>query len=226
MTLAAAPSNGATLPDWIQAYAAGIGVIVALVALLLTLTQVRLTGRQLREASEQQVRDSEAQTRPYVGADVVTSLFGSPMFDLVIHNYGKTTARGVKLRLVENTFSAKSQYDEIGPALGRLFAEPFDLAPGSRRRVLWLIPDSKNAEPRGDMGAPVADELILVYGWDSDGIRPERSYTEHYSYDLSEYAKLVPSPNTGPKATGAGSSEKNIAHALRALTEHVAELRR
>jgi hypothetical protein len=226
MLVAAEPGNFASTPDWIQAVAAIIGIIVASIAVLLTLTQIRLTGRQLREASDQQVRDSEAQTRPYLGVDVVTSLFGSPMFDLVIENFGKTTARGVRLSLANNQFVAKSESDEIGPALGRLFEKPFDLAPGSRRRILWLIPDSINAEPRGDMGAPVADEINVNYRWDSDGTRPQRVYVERFSYDLSEYAKLVPAPNTGPKSSGTGSHEKNIAHALRALTEHIAELRR
>ncbi|WP_022891125.1 hypothetical protein [Agromyces subbeticus] len=215
-------------PIWIEAVATVVGVIVALIAIVLTLKQVRMTAQQMRQASEREAQDSEDQTRPYVGLDVLPGLGGAPSFDMVIENFGKATAYDVRLRLVNEEFGPQSESDEIGSALGRLFAVGFDLAPGARRRVFWRLPADENASPSGAMGAPEAAEVVVEYGWEPGGDRESRVFKDRLRYDLSEYPKLTPSPTKGARTIGSTTDAqlKNAVHALGAIAEHVAEIRR
>lgn len=225
------PASAAELvPVWIGAIAAAVGALVAIVAIALTYRQLRLTSIQIRDSARRESQNSEDQTRPYVGLDVVTSVGGSPAFDLVIANFGRTTARRIVLSIVGREFEAQSDQDAIGPALGRLFAVPFDLAPGARRRVFWHFPDDENSTPRGSFGAPAAGELRAAYVWEPGGNESERQYTEHLQYDLSEYAKLIPRPAAGSTAQGKRDDPavigQNSVHTLRAIARHLGELRR
>jgi hypothetical protein len=228
MWMIAAMKFAETAPMWIEAIATVVGVIVALIAIVLTLQQVRMTAKQMRQTSEREAQDSEDQTRPYVGLDVLPGLAGAPSFDMVIENFGKTTAHDVRLHLVDEEFSSQSEGDDIGPALGRLFAVGFDLAPGARRRVFWRFPEQENASPPGAIGAPEAAEVVVEYGWDPGGDREPRVFEDRLRYDLSEYPKLTPSPTKGARAIGtsADAQLKNAVHVLGAIAEHVAEIRR
>lgn len=218
------------LPAWIGSIATSAAVIVAILAIVLTYTQVRLTARQIREAAIREAQNSEDRTRPYIGLDVVTGLAGSPSFDLVITNFGRATARHVRIDLVGEGFKAQSSADEIGPALGRLFAVPFDLAPGARRRVFWYMPDEEESTPRGAVGTPISGEISAIYEWEPRPGEKLRSYKDRLSYDLNEYPKLAPQPASGSTANGSVNAPEVIArnevHALRAIARHIGELRR
>lgn len=219
-----------TLPAWIGAIATSAAVLVAIVAIVLTYWQVRLTARQIRDTAAQEAQNSEDQTRPYIGLDVVPGLAGPPSFDLLVTNFGRATARRICVNLSGGGFVAQSDADEVGPALGRLFAVPFDLAPGARRRVFWYMPDQENATPRGAVGAPIAGEIGARYEWEPRTGEASRSYEDRLSYDLTEYPKLTPSPSSGSTAHGSESDPEVIArngvHALRAIARHAGELRR
>lgn len=225
---AQADTTSALLPTWIEAVATVFGVLVAVVAIVFTYKQIRQTAQQMRGASAREAQDSEDRTRPHVGVDVVPGLAGAPSFDLVIENHGKTTARHVRLNLVDDELRAQSESDQIGPALARLFGIGFDLAPGARRRVFWRLPDDGNASPRGDRGAPVAAEIAVTYHWAPGDDRGVREYKDRIRYDLTEYAKLTPQPTKGATSNGSSTEAlgKNAVHALRAIAEHVAEIRR
>ena len=210
------------LPAWIEAISTLVGATFTIVAILIAVRQVRLTGRQLRESAEQEARNSEERTRPYVGVDVVTGLAGSSSFDIVFENFGRSTAKGVVVSLVGDTFRAQSDQDEIGPALGRLFAVPFDLAPSARRRVFWRMPEDAMASPRGAIGTPISGEVQVSFLWDGP-IR--RRYTETVRYDLTEYPKLIPMASRGA-TSGSADEGKNATLALRAIAESLGELRR
>jgi len=211
---------------WFTAIATAVGVLVAGGALVAAWWQIRQTGSQLREASLENERNVEAQTRPYLGVEFVSGVGGAPAMDIVIANTGRTTASNIRLTLV-NDFVAQSADDQIGPALGRLFAVPFTLAPQTRRRVFWRIPDQENAQPRGDMGGPIEGTVELLYDWVEEG-RPTSTYREQVDYDLSEYPKLMPGPYTGGVRAGNSveASMTNAVNSLRAIATHVAELRR
>ena len=214
--------------SWTAAIATGVGALVAGAALWFAYRQIKLAATQMRETSRQEAENSIAQTRPYIGVDFVPGLFGSPAFDIVIQNHGRTLAKNVVLRLDGAEFAAQSEKDQIGPALGRLLATGFDLAPGARRRLLWRIAENERADPPGAQGAPISGEVIATYEWRVDGEETVRQYEYRTSYDLTEYPKLTPSPNTG--ATANGNDEKaqirNISLALRAIATHLGEVRR
>ncbi|MDJ0379142.1 hypothetical protein [Cryobacterium sp. PH31-L1] len=216
------------VPSWIEAIATLVGVVVALAAIVFTVVQLRLTSRQMRETAIQEAQNSEAQTRPYVGIDIVPGLAGAGSMDIIIENHGRTTARDIRMSLVGDTFRAQSDGDVIGEALGRLFATGFDLAPGARRRVFWQIPADKNSSPRGHMGTPVAAGIAIVYDWAPGDDRPVRNYADSIEYDLTEYPKLIPMPSIGATAQGASpeTQSRNLLHVLRAIAANLAEIRR
>lgn len=205
-------------------------MIVAVIAIVLTYVQIRRTAGQVRASAVREAQDSEARTRPYVSLDIVPGLAGRPTFDVVIANSGATTARNVRLRLADHDFAKQSEHDEIGPALGELLASGFDLAPGARRRLLWRIPDDENTEPRGAVGAPISDVIRFTYAWDPRDGRPPRYYEDQLGYDLTQYPLLTPAPSRGATAQGSPADQnlqlRNLIHALRAIADHVGELRR
>jgi hypothetical protein len=229
-SLLAATPSAELLPTWVSAVAGAAGVVVAVIAIVLTYTQVRLTGRQLRESSVREAQDSEARTRPYLSIDIVPGLAGRPTFDIVIANLGATTATDVRLRLTHHDFDKQSEDDQIGPALGELLAAGFDLAPSARRRLLWRIPGDTNTEPPGDIGAPISDTVRATYMWDPADGRPSRHYEDRLQYDLSQYPFLTPAASRGSTTQGSPTDQnvhlKNLIHALRAIADHVGELRR
>lgn len=228
MWMLAAETPSDLVPTWIEAIATLVGVIVALVAIVFTAVQIRLTARQMRETSAQEAQNSEDQTRPYVGIDIVPGIAGMSSMDIIFENHGRTTARGIKVRLIGDEFREQSSGDIVGPALARLFATPFDLAPGARRRILWQIPADQNATPGGNLGTPVAGEIGFTYDWVPGDGRDVRHYDDSITYDLTEYPKLIPLPTNGATTHGTSpeAQHKNLLHALRAIASNVAEIRR
>lgn len=226
MSIVAAADSSELVPSWIEAVSTSLAVLVALAALWFAYSQIRQTAAQMRSTAAREAQDSEDRTRPYVGLDIVPGLGGSPSFDIVIENFGQATARDIRVSLASGSFEAQSPADEIGPALGRLFARGFDLAPRARRRVFWRLPDDGDATPRGDMGAPISGELIARYSWTPGGERDLRVYEERLGYDLTEYPKLTPMAARGAESQGANADAKNLVHAIRTVASHVGELRR
>lgn len=210
--------------EWVSAIATCVGSVAAGGALWFAYSQIRLTARQMRESAAQEARDSEARTRPYVSVEIVPGLAGPGSMDIVFANHGRTTARNVRVSLVGDDFRAQSEEDEIGPALGRMFANRFELAPGARRRVFWQIP-ANDDESRSQFGTPLIGVVAVSYAWKPDGAETERRYADEFRYDLTEYPKLIPVPYSGPNASGtsADAHERNVVHALRAIARNVAE---
>ncbi len=228
MVMSAGSFAAASLPEWITAIATGIGVLVAVIAIAVTARQVRLTARQMRESAVREAQNSEDQTRPYVGADFVPGLAGAPSIDVVIANYGNSTARDLRLEVVGASFEPLSEGDELAPALGRFFSAGFDLAPTATRRAFWHHPANEDAEPSGAMGAPLMGEVRLTYSWQPGDGAEERHYEERLRYDLTDFLVVAPAPSEGPSTTGTGTETqlRNAVHALRAVATHIAELRR
>lgn len=216
------------VPTWIEAIATLVGVVVAIGALVFTAVQIRLTARQMRETAAQEAQNSEDQTRPYVGVNIVPGVGAMGSMDIVVKNHGRTTARNIAVSLVGEEFRAQSEGDVIGEALGRLFATPFDLAPGAHRRVFWQVPANESASPRGHIGTPLVGEIAFSYDWVPGGDRDVRHYDDSIRYDLSEYPKLIPMPAKGSteQKDTAEAQQKNLVHVLRAIAVHLGELRR
>lgn len=227
MLLSAPETSSGLVAAWIEAIATVVAVLVAAAAAWFAYRQIRLTGRQMRDSAEQQARDSEERTRPYIGAEFAPSISGPRGYDILIVNHGQTAARGVQIRLTDGNFEAQSPSDQVSPALADLFRVGFDLAPGARMRLLWRLPDSPYSTPRGDMGAPAEAELAISYGWQPD-CGAGRAYTDHIRYDLDTLQHLWMAPHAGSNVAGSSmeTHAKNAELALRAIVGNIAELRR
>ena len=212
----------ALVPAWISAVAAILGVATAIFVIMQTAKQIRTTAREMAKTAKREAADSEARTRPYVSVDIVPGLQGAPIFDIVIRNSGETIARNVRLSLDEG-FNALIPEDEIGPGLGKMFDQRFELAPRTSRRVMWRLGWDQQAHPSGEMGVPEAGEITISYEWEQADGTVQR-YSERQGYDLTEYGKLIPVPSTGGASPGKDAS--NLMNAVKALSIHVAELRR
>lgn len=215
------------IPDWITAVATVGAVVVAAAAIWPAARQVRLAAEQAQKTAARDAQDSEERTRPYVSVDLVPGVAGSSSVDAVIENYGKSTARDIRLSLADREFGALSEGDRVGPALGRLFAAGFDLPPGGRRRIFWHMPARPSANPPGALGAPQDAEVVVAYGWTPSDGRTRREYSERLRYNLDDVLSITPVPDTGPKAAGSGIDveAKNVVHSLRAVAQHLGALR-
>jgi hypothetical protein len=230
MLLLASGADPVLVPTWVGAIAAVLAAALAGFALIPAAIQVRQNSKQIAAAALREAQDSEDQTRPYVGMDVVPSIAGGGSFDLVIENFGRTTARNIRISLADSVFGAQYQDDSVGSALARVFAKPFDLSPGARRRLFWHLPDDPKARPRGAKGAPAADTVIATYQWQPGSDREAQQYEERYPYDLTDWPTIIPRPYTGADAQGSNDDPnkhlRNIAHGVRAVAHHAGEQHR
>lgn len=213
---------------WATAIATIVGVVLGGIAAIAAAVSIVQTGRQMRVTARNEVENSDARTRPYLGIDVAPGIGGMASMDIVFTNHGRSYARDVRVSLVGEEFQAQSAGDEIGPALGRLFATPFDLAPNAHRRVLWRIPANAQSKPPGEVGTPISGEVRVAYSGDPRDGRDSRTYEDFLRYDLTEYPKLMTLPSSGRSAPEGSDQEveKNTVHALRAIARSVGELRR
>lgn len=221
-------ASATELPEWISAVSTTAGVLLALVALILTFRQVRLTANQIRDTARQEAQNSEDRTRPYVSLDIVPSLAGKPAIDLVVSNPGRSTARDVRVEVAGHDFGPLTDQDKVGPALGRLFEHGFDLAPGTRRRFFWHFPASPSSTPSGEQGAPSKGSLRATYVWQAVNDRPERAFEEHFDYNVEDLMVLAPAPWTGPRASSDAADEglQNMINSLRAVAQNIGERNR
>jgi len=225
-----AATDATVAPAWFGAIATAVGVAVAIIAIYFTYRQVRLTAVQLRLSSEQAAQDSEDRTRPYITMNVVPGLTGHGAIDLVIENTGQTTARDIRITLVDAEFGPQSNDDDhVGPGLQEFFATPFDLSPRGRMRFLWHLPETTKSNKRGAMGAPQIGEVLASYYWDGAGIQA-RKYTTRLRYNLVLWPRITPAPSTGSVNNGLSGKPvthlKNIDHALRSIAHHTGEANR
>lgn len=206
---------------WVTAIATIVGVVIAGAAFVAAAIAVVQTGRQMRAAARTETENSDAQTRPYVGVDIGPGIASLPSFDIVIRNHGKTTARDIRIELLNGEFGARDGDEMFGPAQARVFAVPFDLAPGAHRRLLWHVLASAN-RPHS-LGAPDSGEVGVSYGWEPGDGRESRSYSDSIRYDLRDYPALIVIPGTGGKTDGRTTDDhlKNAVKALRAIASHV-----
>lgn len=208
---------------WLTAIATVVGVVIAGAAFVAAAIAVVQTGRQMRAAARTESENSDSQTRPYVGVDITPGMASLPSFDIVIRNHGKTTARNIRIDLLDGEFGVRPGDEMFGPAQARVFSVPFDLAPGAHRRLLWQVMASKAANRPENIGAPDAGELGIAYEWQPGEGREPRAYSDSIRYDLRDYPALVVVPGTGGTTDGRNAEDhlKNAVKALRAIASHV-----
>lgn len=215
---------------WTGAVATAVGVLVAATAIVLTVVQLVQAARNVKEAALTDAANSSARTRPYVSVRIVPGIGGGSSFDMLIENHGRTVARAVRISPASGKYDADALTPTLAAALNRMFERGFDLSPGERRRFFWRLDGVDTSLPLEEQPSSVRDELHVTYEWqrDSNGAAPIR-YSEYIWVDLTDYAVIIPSPQTGATTTSPQELERELANtrlAIKALSEHVAELRR
>lgn len=189
-----------------------IGTAIATLGLWLVAWRTLGGARDQLQLLQEQAK---AEARPYVVLEVVPGLHPPPAMDLVVRNTGRSMARNVVLQTEH--WDPREESDYITERLQAFMRKPRLLAPGSRVRVMWSSEDEESAA-----GAPATQSVTAVYN-DDRGVE----YRDRYDFVVDELVAAAPVPSTGPRATSGGDKAmRNIDHAIRRLSAHVAELRR
>ncbi|KNX35961.1 hypothetical protein VV01_21940 [Luteipulveratus halotolerans] len=143
-----------------------------------------------QEANEQAKRDSIEQTRPYVYAEIVGSLAGSPSWDLRITNMGNSAARGLTLE-----YDAWPEtLDDIASKTKEMFETPRTLPPRASIRVYWrLEANGRFEDGTTEAGLPRHGTITASYTSD-DPSRP--TYTDSFDV-LIDVSGYMPVPEDG-----------------------------
>lgn len=159
-----------TEPSWTDVVTAIAAAVTAALTVTLALAAVwaamaaKHTLDAARAANEQAERDSIARTRPYVFAEIVGSLAGSPNWDLRITNVGNSTARNLTL----DYDSWPAQPDDICVKVKELFETPRDLPPRGSIRVYWRLQAKKGSFSDGTTEAGLPRTGIVSARYTSD----------------------------------------------------------
>lgn len=172
-------------------------------------------------ANEQLRRDSAEQTRPYVFAEVLPGLAGSPTWDIRISNSGKSSARELTLKPT----CWPDRHDMAIRSLRELCETPRTLPPGCSIRALWRVGNAAAGDsvdgPDG-LGMPDRASILVSYrGDDTEGAQFEDQF------DMNTHGSgLWPIPEDGPEASGLSADNRKFYLVAQALTRRVGELGR
>lgn len=93
------------------------------------------TAQAAKDTLDHAREDSHQRTRPYVAATVVPSIAGVAKYDIVLMNYGNSSARGVRIRCV----NAPSSPDDVATKILRWLSITHTLHPNMRLRNYWRL---------------------------------------------------------------------------------------
>lgn len=180
-----------------SALATALLTLFLLIAAVLAWRTAKETVQAAKDANEQAQRDSIERTRPYVFAEVVGSLMGSPHWDLRITNMGNSAAL--------------------------MFETPRTLPPQGSLRVYWRL-QARDGFTDGstELGMPRTGTITATYTSD-DPSHP--AYTDSYEV-LIDASGWMPVPEDGFEPEELSSSEKKFYSLARAIARHLGELRR
>lgn len=202
--------------SWVTALAT-IGLFVAAV----------WTARVAIGTLRQMKRDSEAQTRPYVYAQVVPSLAGIGSWDIIIKNVGQSAARNLTAQL-----SAWPKDDDIiTNPLRTMFSTPQTLPPGAQLRAYWLMGPPEGATMRdpttGGQVPPagIKDPVTVTFSYHGDGGNGA-SYRDEFDVDTTRIG-LTPVASSGPEPKKSMDlKDQEIYKILGYIVSQLGELRR
>lgn len=194
---------------WVTALATIALVVVAVITANVAIGTLRQTKK-----------DSVAQTRPYVHAQVVPSIAGIGTYDLIVKNTGLSTARDLQITCPEFPKSP----DDIADRLKSFFSMNHSLPPNTQLRTFWRFTVPKGLKwtdgTNEPAGMPEVATLILHYS-DANG-----SYSEVFPVDLAVY-RMAPAPDEGPDAGSKLSPDQKDNHKmLAAIARNIRELGR
>ena len=186
------------------------GMLTAIATIGLVVGAV-LAWRVAKENLNHLRADSRAQARPYVYAKIVPSLAGSPAWDLVIQNSGRSSAKNLLIDV-----SAWPESDMLTTALKEMFETPQTLPPSTSIRAFWFLGDRDEPGASGATGFDIPVDITVRYGDDSG----QEPYAETFRLDRN---RLGPTPighagvELKPNATDTDKKLKEIVLALNEL---------
>lgn len=165
------------------------------------------------------VSDSRERTRPYIALEPRPGVHLNGSVDLVVTNYGQSTAQNITLKPLEPLDPGENEY--ILPLLNKLFERSFYMAPHASFRLMW-----RSVASGGKCGAPEVCQVEVVYqSTKANWLRKQKTYKEIVIVDTG-FIVAAPEPVDGANTAGSGTPEqkalKNINLALRTLNQHIA----
>ncbi|MCR4512669.1 hypothetical protein [Aeromicrobium sp. 50.2.37] len=188
-----------TFTDQVSAWSELAGATFSFLVLLIAFATWRTAREALRasrDANIQTKRDSIEQTRPYVYAEVVPSLAGSPNWDVRVANVGKSAALDLRLDFSD----WPEPPDDVAQSVRTLFTTRRTLAPGSSIRAMWRLesgPDSRFEDGSVEAGLGKSGTITLAYR-SSDPEAP--TYSDHFQVMIDD-SGLWPIPEAGPSGS-------------------------
>jgi len=212
-----------TFTDYLTAWSTlAAAVFSALVLCLALLTWRTAQGalKASREANRQAKHDSIEQTRPYVYAEIVPSLAGSPNWDIRVANMGKSAARGLTLDYTEWPETP----DDVATSVHTFFKTARTLPPGSSIRAMWRLESGEGSFTDGssEAGLGKSGAISARYGSD-DPSSP--TYTDRFDV-MIEDSGLWPIPEHGPDGAGLPADLRKFYRLGQAISRHLGELAR
>lgn len=187
-----------------------------------------LAARAAIKTLRQMERDSIAQSRPYVYAQVVPGLAGPRTWDLIVKNAGQSAARNLTAKLS----SWPKDDDFITEPLRTMFTTPQTLPPGTQVRTFWhmkaqqggQLTDPKTGARSSSHG--FGDQVRITLSYQDDN-QPTRTYLDEYDLNMSAVG-LTPLSTSGPDLPSSVDDPNSAAlyKILGTLVRQVGELRR
>ena len=212
-----------TEPTWTDqlsawsALATAVGTAVAVVVAVVAWVVGVRTLRASQAANIQAKHDSIEQTRPYVFAEIVPSLAGSPNWDLRIVNAGRSAARSLTL-----TYDSwPDELDDVATKVRTMFETARTLPPGCSLRVYWRL-EGRFTDGTTEAGLHTDGVLGVRYTSD-DPSQP--AYEDEFPIGIDS-AGWLPVPESGHDPKGLDDRAKAFHSLGTAIARHIAELRR
>lgn len=195
-----------------------IGDVATALLTLLLVALAAWAGWTAVKTLDQTRQNSIDQTRPYVFAQVVPSIAGSSIYDLIIQNTGQSTARNLTISCPQ--FPAEP--DLLAAAIGKLFDIQHVLPPQGRIRTYWHFSgeDRTWSDGEGDMGLPPVAEVDVAY----DG--PDGHYEDTFALNIGVYAMMPIGARGHEVPSDLPKPDKNLHKMLAVIAGNISNLGR
>ncbi|MHA7284823.1 hypothetical protein ACX80I_00945 [Arthrobacter sp. MDT3-44] len=203
--------------EHLQLWSTVSDVSTALLTLLLVVLAAWAGVTAVRTLNQTR-QNSIDQTRPYIFAQVVPSIAGRSVYDLVVQNTGQSTAENLTISCPQ----FPEEPDRIAGPIGKLFEIQHVLPPGTRLRTFWHFDDvGRNwSDGEGPLGMPRQADVVVAYKG------PDGSYTDTFPVNIDVYA-MAPVARSGHDVpSGLSNGEKNLHRMLAVIAQNIAELGR
>lgn len=184
------------------------GTLLTAAATLGLVVGAFLAWRTARKTLLQMERDSKAQARPYLHAELSPSIAGSPAWDLVIRNTGRSSARNVRGTL---DGYPEGPFDLVICEVRRELEEGRTIAPTSALRMFWFMGDRQKGVTTPDSSTGYADPRTLSLTYSDD-----QGATFSDSFQLAP-VPIAPAPSKGPISPRAQGVEKRMSDIVQAI---------